>query len=87
MHLLNSTTLQLHEFIETQIPPYAIPSHTWGEEEVSFQEISDGYSDKKKKEFEKIKRYCEIAAGDGFEYAWVDTCYIDKRSSASSQKL
>jgi hypothetical protein len=81
MRLLNSTTLKLHEFIGSQIPPYAILSHTWGEEEVSFQELSAGTS-AEKKGFEKIKRCCEIAAGDGFEYAWVDTCCIDKTSSA-----
>jgi Heterokaryon incompatibility protein (HET) len=81
MRLLNSTTLKLHEFIGSQIPPYAILSHTWGEEEVSFQELSAGTL-VEKKGFEKIKRCCEIAAGDGFEYAWVDTCCIDKTSSA-----
>jgi hypothetical protein len=81
MRLLNSTTLKLHEFIGSQIPPYAILSHTWDEEEVSFQELSAG-TVAEKKGFEKIKRCCEIAAGDGFEYAWVDTCSIDKTSSA-----
>ena len=81
MRLLNSTTLKLHEFIGSQIPPYAILSHTWGEGEVSFQELSAGTS-VEKKGFEKVKRCCEIAAGDGFEYAWVDTCCIDKTSSA-----
>jgi hypothetical protein len=81
MRLLNSTTLKLHEFIGSQIPPYAILSHTWGEEEVSFQELQGGNA-VEKKGFEKIKRCCEIATEDGFEYAWVDTCCIDKTSSA-----
>ena len=81
MRLLNSTTLKLHEFIGSQIPPYAILSHTWDKEEVSCQELSAGTA-VEKKGFEKIKRCCEIAAGDGFEYAWVDTCCIDKTSSA-----
>lgn len=35
-----------------------------------------------KKGFEKIQKCCEIAASDGFEYAWVDTCCIDKTSSS-----
>jgi hypothetical protein len=81
MRLLNSTKLKLHEFIGSQIPPYAILSHTWGEEEVSFQDLLAGTL-VEKKGFEKVKRCCEIAARDGFEYAWVDTCCIDKTSSA-----
>ncbi|KAH8624253.1 hypothetical protein IG631_20992 [Alternaria alternata] len=30
----------------------------------------------------KIKRCCEQAKQDGYRWAWVDTCCIDKRSSA-----
>jgi hypothetical protein len=41
MRLLNSTTIKLHEFIGSQIPPYAILSHTWDEEEVSFQDLQN----------------------------------------------
>jgi hypothetical protein len=81
MHLLNSTTLKLHEFIGRKIPPYAILSHTWDDEEVSFQELQSGLA-AEKKGFKKIKECCRIAAEDGFEYAWVDTCCIDKTSSA-----
>jgi hypothetical protein len=32
--------------------------------------------------YDKIKRCCEVASMDGFEYVWVDTCCIDKTSSA-----
>jgi hypothetical protein len=32
--------------------------------------------------FQKVRRCCEQAIQDGFEWAWVDTCCIDKRSSA-----
>jgi hypothetical protein len=35
-----------------------------------------------KQGYEKIKRCCETAISDGFKYAWVDTCCIDKTSSA-----
>lgn len=81
MRLLHSNTLKLHEFIGSQTPPYAILSHTWGEEEVSFQELQAG-KPSEKKGFEKIKRCSEIAAEDGFDWVWVDTCCIDKTSSA-----
>ena len=39
MRLLNSTTLQLEEFPENEIPKYAILSHTWGKDEISFQDM------------------------------------------------
>ena len=35
-----------------------------------------------KKGYDKIKRCCEVALSDGFKYAWVDTCSIDKTSSS-----
>jgi hypothetical protein len=78
-----SSTLKLHEFIGSKIPPYAILSHTWGEEEVSFQGLQSGNLNvAEKKGFDKIKKCCRIAAEDGFAFAWVDTCCINKTSSA-----
>jgi len=35
-----------------------------------------------KKGYTKIRECCKIAAAAGFEYVWVDTCCIDKTSSA-----
>lgn len=81
MRLLDTTTFELHEFFDRKIPPYAILSHTWGEGEVSFQELLSG-DGVFKRGYAKIRRCCELAASDGFEYAWVDTCCIDKTSSA-----
>jgi len=83
MRLINSTTLKLHEIVDNQTPPYAILSHTWGEEEVSFQDLQANVPGvTENKGFEKIRQCCRIAAGDGFEYTWIDTCCIDKTSSA-----
>jgi hypothetical protein len=47
MHLLEiheDNTLSLARFSGNRIPPYAIPSHTWGmeNEEVTFQDIMCG---------------------------------------------
>jgi hypothetical protein len=42
MRLLNTTTLKLHEFFGGQIPLYAILSHRWGIEEVTFQDLLSG---------------------------------------------
>jgi hypothetical protein len=81
MRLLNSTTLELAEFTERDLPPYAILSHTWENEEVSFQDMQCS-DPKSKKGYKKIQSCCRIAIADGFEYVWVDTCCIDKTSSA-----
>ncbi|KAI0458483.1 HET-domain-containing protein [Xylaria acuta] len=81
MHLLNVYTRQLQEFIGDRIPPYAILSHTWGEDEVLFQDLSTP-GHKKKPGYQKIEGCCQQAILDGFEFVWVDTCCIDKRSSA-----
>jgi hypothetical protein len=36
MRLFNTSTLQLKEFYDAQIPAYAILSHRWETEEVTF---------------------------------------------------
>jgi len=81
MRLLDTATLELSEFYTPNIPPYAILSHTWNVEEVSFQEQ---FSPTKtvKKGWAKIAKTCELARSSGLAYAWVDTCCIDKSSSA-----
>jgi hypothetical protein len=81
MRLLDTKTLELHEFFGANIPPYAILSHTWGQDEVSLQEMQSRNAESKAG-YDKILRCCEMAAAAGFHYAWVDTCCIDKTSSA-----
>ena len=81
MSLINTATLDLDEFHGKEIPLYAILSHRWGEEEVSFQELEKGNSSPGPG-LTKIKKFCEVAAADGLEWVWIDTCCIDKRSSA-----
>src|SRR5688572_27770666 len=65
-------------------PPYAALSHTWGGDEVALAELkSPTISTSAKHGFDKIRRACELArTRDGLDYAWVDTCCIDKTSSA-----
>ncbi|KAK0609684.1 heterokaryon incompatibility protein-domain-containing protein [Bombardia bombarda] len=87
MRLINTKTLTLHEFMGSgDIPPYAILSHTWEDDEVTFQEFSEQPRPdavKKKKGFAKIEATCRFARGSSrLEWAWVDTCCIDKTSSA-----
>ncbi|KAF2031890.1 HET-domain-containing protein, partial [Setomelanomma holmii] len=71
------------DLIGDQTPPYAIISHTWGpdDEEVTFQELITGAS-KQKIGYAKIQRCGEQALQDGLQYFWIDTCSIDKLSSA-----
>ena len=80
MRLLNVSTFTFEEFYGN-IPPYAILSHTWGEGEVLLQHIQDG-TGRARKGWSKIKGCCSLAAKDGWKYVWIDTCCIDKTSSA-----
>ncbi|KAK4159888.1 heterokaryon incompatibility protein-domain-containing protein [Cladorrhinum sp. PSN259] len=83
MRLLRTDTLELVEF-QGRVPPYVILSHTWGPEEVSFQDLSllGKSALKKKAGYDKIVGCCARAVEDGYQYVWIDTCCIDKTSSA-----
>ncbi|KAK1716341.1 heterokaryon incompatibility protein-domain-containing protein [Colletotrichum lupini] len=83
MWLINVDTLQLEEFIEPDFP-YAILSHTWASEEVSFQELKNQRDDNawRKSGYHKIHNTCRVAKSLDLGYVWVDTCCIDKASSA-----
>jgi hypothetical protein len=63
--------------------PYAILSHTWGkdDEEVNFADVTQG-SGHTKVGYEKLRFCGKQAEKDGLRYFWVDTCCIDKSSSA-----
>ncbi|KAH7466581.1 hypothetical protein FOMA001_g15905 [Fusarium oxysporum f. sp. matthiolae] len=90
MRLLNIHNWTLKEFIsDNEVPPYAILSHTWDENEVNFQQwesmatSSILVADINKMEgYQKIKKFGQEAANNGFDWVWVDTCCIDKKSSA-----
>jgi heterokaryon incompatibility protein (HET) len=73
--------------VSDNIPRYAILSHTWGAdtEEVSFKDMMDG-TGKRKTGYEKIRFCAEQAGRDGLQFFWIDTCCIDKSSSAELQE-
>ena len=73
----------LVEFIGEETPRYAILSHTWGAdgEEVTCEDLTRGIG-KSKAGYQKIRFCGKQAATDGLQYFWVDTCCIDKSSSA-----
>jgi hypothetical protein len=77
MRLVNCSSLQLEEFLGTNILDYAILSHRWEEEKVSFVDfIRNQAAAKDKRSFRKIFLTCRQALAEGFGYAWVDTCCI-----------
>jgi len=71
----------LVEFFKSTIPKYAILSHTWEEDEVTFEDLQKRTSTKKAG-YEKIRFCAEQANRDGLQYFWVDTCCIDKSNRA-----
>ncbi|KAE9582617.1 Vegetative incompatibility protein HET-E-1 [Colletotrichum fructicola] len=106
MRLLDARTLRVVEFNNDAIPPYAILSHTWGEEEITYQDLNpqldqiysqiktmgsllkakNGYQFssqvKTKKGFLKVEQAAKRALSDRYDHIWIDTCCIDKSSSA-----
>jgi hypothetical protein len=81
MRLINTSTRLFEEFITRNIPTYAILSHTWREEEVTYKDYVEGrYATMHG--FGKIDMTCQLAKRAGIRYCWVDTCCIDKSSSA-----
>ncbi|GKU08907.1 unnamed protein product [Fusarium langsethiae] len=50
-------------------------------EEVTFKDMEGPYIPNKKG-YAKIRNCCSVARNAGFKYVWVDTCCIDKTSSA-----
>ncbi|KIW91878.1 uncharacterized protein Z519_07848 [Cladophialophora bantiana CBS 173.52] len=81
MRLINVRTIQLEEVQSSRAPKYAILSHRWEKEEVTFQDMSSPKTFGKKG-FSKIQSACWLARNKGLAYLWVDTCCIDKTSSA-----
>jgi hypothetical protein len=109
MRLINVYTLDMEEYFDSNVPEYAILSHTWSHEEVSLRDwtmitqsqkfdpgllpesiralfyflgVSLFQEVEKKSGYSKIIACCEQAKRDNLHYAWVDTCCIDKTSSA-----
>lgn len=81
MRLLNTKSLEFGEFFDIEIPKYAILSHRWGENEVLYKEFRKGKASEGPG-LNKIRESCALAAKHGLEWIWIDTCCIDKRSSA-----
>ncbi|KAI1356160.1 heterokaryon incompatibility protein-domain-containing protein [Xylaria sp. FL0043] len=85
MRLIQCHTLELQEFSGPRIPPYAILSHTWQDGEITFAEFLHGVKGGENAAangWRKITQTCKLAIAEGYEYVWIDTCCINKSSSA-----
>src|SRR5262249_27200175 len=94
MRLLNTSTLHVESVPYDKTPRYAILSHTWGSYEVSFQQLQElnhsrglrgrnsTHPVRQSGGFAKIRDSANLAARSGYEFIWIDTCCIDKSSSA-----
>ncbi|KAI6152563.1 hypothetical protein BKA82DRAFT_544981 [Pisolithus tinctorius] len=86
---VTSTTTKVLEECDDTKTLYAILSHRW-QEEVDHNEMMNlmEMKEAKTKEvrqrngYKKILRACKQVVEDDFEWLWVDTCCIDKRSSS-----
>lgn len=81
MRLLHTANLEIVTFTGTP-PRYAILSHTWEDEEVTLHDLQPGGNAKRMKGYTKMRDSCALAASQGYDYIWNDTCCIDKSSSA-----
>jgi len=78
------------KFSDDEVTEYAILSHRWIEQEVDYNEVVKlaKMTEEERSEihqcdgYRKILQSCEQATKDRYEWLWVDSCCIDKRSSA-----
>lgn len=83
MRLINAKTLELEVYNDaSRRPRYAILSHRWVDgHEVTFEDMQRAHRHFMPA-WPKITSCCQQALADDLEYVWVDTCCIDKNSSA-----
>ena len=90
MHLINTATCQLESTECMDLMhglEYAILSHRWTQDEVLYMDMKGSEMEIQTKlryraGFAKILGACAQARKDGLKYIWIDTCCIDKNSSA-----
>ncbi len=76
MRLLKRSTDGDFELVSfnNNVPPYAILSHTWDEDqEISHQDLVD-HTGAEKSGHDQIRASIELASKDDLHYFWVDTC-------------
>lgn len=76
-------TVSLTLFESSKIPPYAILSHRWdqNDQDVTFEDFMSGTA-LQKSGFRKLRFCADQAERDGLKHWWIDSCCIDRSSSA-----
>ena len=91
MWLLSTDRAELRHFPTPESVPggYTILSHFWTTFEQSFEDILalhaecvDTGANPRSKASAKIRGFLLLAENHGYQWAWIDTCCIDKRSSS-----
>ncbi|OSC99761.1 HET-domain-containing protein [Trametes coccinea BRFM310] len=84
MWLLRTVDYKLRHFPSIEdAPPYVALSHRWDPEgEVTFPDIHHLDRARLMSGWSKIQNACKIAAMNDILWIWIDTCCIDKASSA-----
>lgn len=88
IRLIETSSLRMKVFVGDKIPEYAILSHTWSEDsEIDFREMQEivenpAHPARQRSGYHKILKTCEIARTANIKHVWIDTCCIDKTSSA-----
>ena len=83
-YLINTET-QCLERINDPPGPYAILSHTWGDDEIVMDDMRTKESratSKRRKGYQKLSSAVHRAKSDGYGHIWIDTCCINQASSA-----
>ena len=81
MRLLSVETLKLEEYFGETVPKYALLSHCWGPKEIDFRDVNLLQSSRIWA-LRKIGGAIARCRTDRISYIWIDTCCIDKSSSA-----
>lgn len=85
MRLVNVHTMELETFLPGRIPRYAILSHTWGNDEILFKDMFVARETiVERAGYAKIVDCCAQIRRrrTDLDHVWIDTCSIDKSSSA-----
>ena len=89
MRLINVDTLEMKEFTGKR-PAYVILSHCWGDDEIKYKDYVKGRNTESAG-YRKVRAFCKFVKSEfrirytaraAMEWMWIDTCCIDKRSSA-----
>lgn len=93
---VNGLSLCPDEFDEKEIGQYAILSHTWEKDELSFSDfgvqdtgeatVNPSGNHRHKAGYQKLCRFADVAKENNIARIWMDTCCIDKTNSTELQQ-